>query len=309
MRNIINNTLKEYDISGKEYIKISSKTAKITCSGGNCFFLKETDYTTEEKIRYLNNSGVNNVLYPIQNKKGNFITKSNNKVYYITPFFENKDQIEPLKFNKLKHELELLHESTTYRKELSPSESRKKLEEIFNYLRYKFDAIESLVRSVENKPFDEFSILILKEYHNILDAKVVLANLNKKIVEHVKSRKSVDYSFVHNNPKLDHLVSDNINNYLISIENSKIGIPSLDLVKLYIECEDITINKKELFIDYFNKYSDDFYLDYFCFFVIVYYIKGIITDGKDYVTSQSFVHASRELTKFMNDFNLKTKIN
>lgn len=305
MRNIIFSALKEYDIPGKEYVQISSKTAKISCSEGKCFFLKETDLTTEEKMRFLSDNNVNNILYPLVNKKGNFVTLANNKAYYISEYIDSRNQIDELKFKTMKVELDSLHNNTTFRKELSASESRKKLEEIFNYLRYKFDSIESFVREVESKPFNEYSILILKEYHNILDSKIILANLNKKIVEHVKQKKSIDYSFIHNNPKLDHLIKDSYNNYLVSLDRSKIGIPTLDLVKLYIQTEDIKINKKEIYQEYFNTLDDEFYCDYFCFFVMLYYIKGLIVDELDYVTSQSFVHTSRELSKFINDFNLK----
>ncbi len=304
MRNVILNVLREYHILGTSYRNLTSKCIQITCNNGNKYLIKESNLYTDAKYNYLNSQNVSNVLYPLKNVNNNYITKNDNRLYYILPYLDNNYLREEAKTNRLNEELNKLHINTTFRRELSPQTSRKKLEEIYNYLQYKFDAIEAFVRTVEARPYDEYSILILKEYHNILDAKKVMGKLNKKIVEHIKVKKTVDFSFVHNNPKLEHLLCSSESDYLISVEKGKIGIPILDLVKFYVETEDVKIDRKEIVSDYFMKYNDDFYFDYFCFFVMLYYIKGIIIIDKDYVSSQSFVYASSMLKQFINDFNL-----
>ena len=40
--------------------------------------------------------------------------------------------------------------------------SRKNMEQLFEYLDYKFAALEMFIRSIETRPFDEYSIVILK---------------------------------------------------------------------------------------------------------------------------------------------------
>lgn len=305
MKKIINKALNEYEIPGESFKKISSKCAKITCVKGNCFIIKEVDVSAEEKFRFLDSNNVDNVIYPFINKNGNFTTVIDNKSYFVAPYYDNNNQIKEIKLQTLKKQLENIHTNTLFKKELSPLTTRKKLEQIFNYLRYKFDSIEAFVRSVEERPFDEYSILILREYHNILDAKIVLANLNKKLIDHIKAKKSVEYGYIHNNPKFSHLINNNQKDYLISYENGKIGITTLDIVKLYIEAEEVDVNKKELFNEYFSRYDDNFYFDYFCFFVLLYYIKSLVIDDKDYVTSQSFVQIGKSINKFITDFNLK----
>lgn len=305
MKDIILNVLREYHIPGVSYRNVTKKCAKVTCSAGNCFLLKECNLYTEEKYKYLRGQSVDNILYPLKNDNNKYVTKDGDHLFIVMPYVENNYTRDEVKANKLENELNKLHVNTSFRRELSPLTSRKKLEEIYNYLQYKFDVLEAFVRTIEARNYDEYSILILKEYHNILDAKMVMGNLNKKIVEHVKVRKTVDYTFVHNNPKLDHLLNTSEADYLISIGRGKVGVPSLDLVKFYIETEDVNVDRKEMVMNYLQRFHDDFYFDYFCFFVLLYYIKSIIIYDKDYVSSQSFVYAGEAIKTFITDFNLK----
>ena len=290
------------------YLLISNKSAKINCVNGKCFFIKGTDYYTDEKYKLLYNEGVNNILYPKVNEKGNFVNKKriNNEelLYYISDYY--KDDVMSIEY-KAKHlidELTNLHLHTRFKKELTKEKSRKKLEDIYQYLQYKFNLLESFVRSVECSPFDENSILILKNYHYLLDCKNIMAKLNKKIIYDVKNNKSIYHSFIHNNPKIDHLIVNNGKCYLISLEKSKIGIPSLDIVKYYMECESYNIDIKLIILNYFENYDDEFYLNYFYFFVLLFYIKGIIIYNNNYITSQSFVYGALKIKKFIEKFEL-----
>lgn len=305
MKDCIVNILREYHIPGVSYHNVTNKCSCVTCANGNNFIIKECSLLENERYIYLRGQNVDNILYPIKNDNNSYITKENGKSYILLPYLNNNLVKDELKTNRLSNELDKLHINTRYRKELSPITSRKKLEEIYNYLQYKFNTLEAFVRTIEMRSYDENSILILKEYHNILDAKAVMGNINRKLVEHVKSRKTVDYVFVHNSPKLDHLICNDESDYLISLGKGKIGIPSLDLVKFYIETEEVNIDRKEIVLSYLNNLQDDFYYDYFCFFVLLYYIKSIITYDKDYISSQSFVYAGNAIKKFLEDFNLK----
>lgn len=304
MKKIISDILNEYQIPLSNYERITSKTTRVLCNNGKCFIIKESDENINEKYKFLSYQHIGNVLYPIKNENGYYISRYNGKAYSLFPFQEDNKLIDEIKMQKLEDELSMLHMNTYYKKELSPITSRRKFEEIYEYLKYKFNLIEAFVRTVEEGIYDEYSILILKNYHYILNSKKVIERLNKKLIEDVKSKKSVNYSFIHNNPKLTHLIISDYQNYLISIDKSKIGIPSLDMVKFYIETEDIDIDRKEIINEYFSRYNDSFYFDYFCFFVMLYYIKSITIIEKDFVSSQSFVYASKALKTFMEMFNL-----
>lgn len=306
-RELLDKTLRYYDINLNDYQKITSKTYKVKCENGNCYIMKKTDLYTNEKYDFLYNQGIDNVIYPIQNKNGKYVSKRNEELFYLMNYFPENNVIPEIKANQMNNQLMNLHFNTYYKKQLSPKFSRKKMEDIYEYLEYKFGTLELLVRTIEARPFDEYSITILKNYHYILDAKLIMAKYQKKLISSIKEKKSVNYSFIHNNPKLNHLINYQGKQYLISLEHSKVGIPSLDIVKFYLETEDLNIDKKELIMNYFNHYDDEIYFDYFCFFVLLYYIKGIVIIDKDYISSQSFLYATNSIKKFIETFNIEEK--
>jgi hypothetical protein len=303
IRKVIEDSCDLYDLNINSYSPISSKAYKGKSSEGNEYFIKTTELYTQEKFKFLYNQGIENILYPLKNRKGEFITRSDSN-FYITNFINDFYMLDEIKAVNLSKELNYLHTNTYFKRQLTPLSSRTKMDEIFTYLQYKFSVIEIFVRTIEARDFDEFSIPILKNYSVILDAKKVMAKIQRKIIGNIKEKKSVNYAFIHNNPKLDHLLSSGGNQFLISIEKAKIGIPSLDMAKFYIESEDLNIDLKNLVLTYFSKYDDPFYFDYFCFLVLLYYIKGMVIIDKDYVSSQSFIYTAHAIKTFLELFNL-----
>lgn len=293
-----------YGMDARRYIPISSKSAKIECCNGQCYFVKKSNINTGEKYRLLYNQGVTNILYP-KNINGKYVNVKNNETFIITDYYKTDIISDEYKTVNMIKELTRLHEQTKVKKVLTPSNSRKKMEEIFEYLTYKFNSLEAFVRSVECNNYNENSILILKNYQHIIDCKKIMARINKKMILDIKNNKSIYYSFVHNNPTNNHLLVSNGNSFLISLEKGKLGIPSLDVVKYYIANENTTVDIKELIDNYFSRFDDSFYIDYFYFFVMLYYIKGINVINNDYITSQTFVYAASKLNIFINRFDLK----
>lgn len=296
-----------YDINFTSFKPITSKTFLLKCNNNNCYFAKKSSLYSQEKYQFLYDQGIKNVLYPIKNRRGNFITTDSDNKYYVTNFINDFDIVGEIKAVNMADELANLHANTYFKKQLSKDNSRKKMEDLYEYLQYKFNVIESYVRTIETRPFDEYSIIILKNYHHILDAKKIMAPIHKRLVSEIKGKKTVYYNFIHNNPKLNHLLITSGNRYLTSIEKSKIGISSLDMAKYYVECEDLNIDFKSTITNYFAKYDDDFYLEYFYFLVLLFYIKGIVIIDKDYVSAQNFLHATGSIKKFIETFDLKDK--
>ena len=158
-------TNRQYNIDFEKAQKLTDKTYKVKCVNGNCFIIKKTELYTSEKYEFLKSLGIDNVLYPIENNNNRFVSNDNGKLYYVMNYIDNKLEYREIKANKLKEELMKLHFNTSFKKELSVKNSRKKMEDIYEYLQYKFNVIEVFIRSVEARPFDEFSIPILKNYH------------------------------------------------------------------------------------------------------------------------------------------------
>ncbi len=300
----INSASNVFGFKVDSYLPITSKSAKVKCINNNCYFIKETELYTNEKYELLYNQGNNAFLFPQRNGENKFVSSYNNQLYIVSDYYPQINIADEYKAKYLINDLSELHQSTQYKKVLTQEKSRKKMEELYEYLQYKFTVLESFVRSVECSEFDENSIMVLKNYQYILDSKKIMAKYNKKLIVDIKKNKSVYHSFIHNNPKLNHMLMSNKGNYLVSIEQSKMGIPSLDIVKFYLYNENLNIDMKQIILEYFSRFDDEFYFDYFCFFVMVYYIKGIIIIDKEYVTSQSFVYAATKLNHFIKMFEL-----
>lgn len=311
--NIFRSSKNQYNLDLLCYSPITSKSVKVTTKDNKNFIIKKIKNKSKNKYLFLKNEGINNVIYPILNIDEDYLTRLNtsncfsDECYCITPYIENNNVLNQTKVKSLLEQLSILHEKTSFNKNISLLKSKNKMEEIIKYLEYKFKTIEYYIRSIEAQPFDEFSIPILKKYQYILDAKEILIIKNRKIVDAIKQEKSVNYCFIHNNPKIDHLIIENGEKYLISIDNGVIGIPSLDIAKFYIENEDIDYDIASDIKKYFNKYDDDFYYDYFIFLVLFIYIKDLIVEYKCYICTQNFIYIAESIKKFINKFELLDK--
>ena len=297
-----------YNIKFNAYKPITSNAYKLIGDNGDNYFIKKSNLIVQQKYQFLYDQGLQNILYPIKNNHGRFLTANkNNNSFYLSNFINDFTIVDEIKAVNMIDELSNIHFNTYYKKQLSVDFSRKNMEEIYDYLQYKFNMIESFIRTVETRPFDEYSIIILKNYKYILKAKRIMGPIHKRLVSEIKAKKSVNFSFIHNNPKLNHLINSAGKRYLISIEKSKMGLSSLDLAKFYIECEDLNLDFKSIISNYFLKYEDDFYQEYFYFLVFLYYLKGFIIIDKDYVTAQNFLYISESIKRVCSDFDLKDR--
>lgn len=308
IRAIASNSLKAYDIDFTGYYPISDKSFKVQSKSNQKYLVKKTNVNLKNKYKFLFNEGIDNIIYPITNNRNEYTSNlSIEDDYYILPFIDDTYALNETKVKHLLEQLNSLHQKTMFKRKLSVSKSKQKMEEMISYLDYKFSLIESFIRTIEALPFDEFSIPILKNYQYILDAKKIMIKQNKKIVSAIKEEKTINYCFIHNNPKLEHLLSSNGSQFLISLDNGKIGIPSLDIAKFYVENQEINFDFEDAITTYFKQYDDEFYYDYFIFLVLFFYIKGLIINDKDYITTQSFIYNSRAIKIFLKRFAIENK--
>lgn len=293
-----------YDLSFASYKPLTSKTFRLKTKDGLLYFSKRSELYAKEKYNFLYHQGIKNIFYPLRNRFGEFVSEVRKNKYFVSEYVNAPEILGELKATALLEELTDLHNNTFFKRQLSADFSRRKMELLFEYLQYKFNVLEAYIRTLETRPFDEFSIPILKNYRHILDAKKVMGQIHRRLVSDIKEKKSIYYAFVHNNPKTSHILFRSGKRYLTSIERAKIGITSLDLAKFYINSEGINIDRKNLVERYFGKFDDDFYSNYFNFLVLLYYLQGIVIYDKDYVSCQSFLYASSEIKKFLNAFGL-----
>lgn len=302
VRQFDNDLVKYYEIEIADYEPITSKSFKITTESGQDFFFKETNDGVLEKYQYLSNQGINNVLYPLENREKKLITKTNQLNFYISDYIRQIPVREDVKAVNIFKELNHLHEQTIIQKTLDPAKSRAKFDELSNQLDYKFKVLEQMVRRVESRPLDLFSMPILENYHTILDAKKELIKLQKRIISSVKARESVNYSFLHNNPSIDHILNIRGVNYLVSLDNGKTGISSLDMAKFYVKNEGYDVDFKSMIL---NEYFDEnhlFYYDYFRYLILVIYIKRMPISAEPYINANSFVDTANSIHKYFDNF-------
>lgn len=307
-RESANDIVKYYEISLDQFKVITPKTIKFQDSNGNNYFLKNTKYNVYEKYMFLNNQNINNILFPLKNKRNEFVTRNNNSAFYINNYIEDFTIIKEMKFQNMYNELNKLHDQTKIIRQLNPSSSRPKFEEITNRLDYKFKTLENYVRSVEAKNLNIYSMPVLANYQYLLDTKKELVRLQKRIISSIKAKETIEYSFIHNNPKLEHLLNVHGNNYLTSIENSKIGLESLDLAKLYVENENLNIDYTGLLIDRFNNINP-FYYDYFRYMVLLLYVEGLVLSTDEYINAQMFINTTNSIKKYFDNFKDLSLIN
>ena len=285
IRSIEPDIVKYYEININDYEPITLKAYKIVSDNGKEYFLKETNAVALQKYQYLYNQGVNNVIYPILNRNESFVTRANDSNYYISEYVKQIKIRNDTRVSNLYNELSILHQQTQIRKSLDPSKSRGKFDELSSQLDYKFRLLEQLVRKIEAKNLDTFTLPVLENYHYILDAKKELVKLQKRLISSIKAHEGVNYSFVHNNPDLDHLLNIKGVNYLSSLDNGKIGINSLDMAKFYVMNEQYDIDFKQLISDKYYDENQLFYYDYFRFLVLVIYNPFLVFICQFFTTS------------------------
>lgn len=294
--------IKYYELSIEDIEPLSSKAFKIYDSSGNAYFLKEVGLESFEKYQFLSNEGVNNILYPALNRDKNFVTRYNNHSIYLNTFIESVNLKDELMANSLYHELNNLHQKTSFKRQLSPNSSRPKFEEITRRLDYLFRSIEEYIRGVESRPLTRENMQILGNYQYVLDAKKELVRLQKRIISSIKARESINYSYVHNKPRLDHIISVKGIKYLTSIENGRIGISSLDMAKLYIENEDLNIDFKSIIDDFYRHQDNPFYYDYFRYLVLLFTVKRLNVTNDLFVDANLFITTSNSIKKYFDSF-------
>lgn len=305
--NITDNLYNNYGIKVQDVWPITDKTYKIICDKENCFFIKQVSNEIENKYSYLSNQGVYNVLYPTINHNRKFISNFNYQNYYLNDYIDNFVTIEDSLAYNMFNALDRLHDSTIIKRQLSVNNSRPKFEEITKQLDYKFKLLENFIRSIETKVITPSNLVVLEKYYIILEAKKELLKLQKKIIMAIKDKESVEYVFVHNNPKIDHIIMSRGSAYLTSVENGKIGIDSLDFAKFYVENKDFNIDFKKIIFDDYYSHRDDFYYNYFRFLVIFIYIKRINVSNLSYINLENFVKNCNNIEQFIKTFSDKNE--
>ncbi len=211
------------------------------------YALNPQRYTIKNGITIID---TNNGRLVFKKNKGNSIKelykylKTRNFEHYI-PLIETDDRFNiynyieevdvPLeqKALDLMFILSLLHNKTTYYKEVDIDDYKKIYEEINNNIDYYYKYFSALIEQIETKVYMSPAEYLLarnisKIYLSLSFCKTETSNWYQLI----KGKRKQRVVMLHNNLELDHLlVSDGI--YLTSWENYKVDMPIYDIYNLY----------------------------------------------------------------------------
>lgn len=215
----INEVLKKNNLRTNSYKKLGKAILVNTNDGKKV--IKESGQN--DIYRYLESRNFN--YYP------NIIETDNYEIIeYIDNEIEMPDEQKMLDMIRL---IALLHNKTTYYKEVLEDEYKKIYEDISNNIEYLTSYYTDLITIIETRVFMSPSEYLLargisKIFNSLNYSKYEI----DKWYELVKEKRKQRYVVLHNNLELDHFIKNN-DSYLISWEKSKIDIPIFDIYKLY----------------------------------------------------------------------------
>lgn len=172
--------------------------------------------------------------------------------YEIIEYIEEVDIPKEQKMIDLIEVISALHKKTNYYKKITDNVIDDIYEEIKNNIEDIKQYYDQLMLEVESSLYMRPSYYLLaRNISNVYKVIINASNNLEKWYKDINELKSIRVSIIHNNLSLEHF----INNKIISWDNSKIGIPVYDLVKLYKN----TYNEYD-WGELINKYEGNFLL-------------------------------------------------
>ena len=187
-----------------------------------------------------------------------------NDNYDISLFIDGIDVNKEQKINDYIKIISILHNKTSYKREIDLDEIKEKYEGLNNKINYLRNYYLELNDKLDHEMFLSPSAYLL--LRNISLIYTILNNsesLLNDIYKKIKNEKSIRVSLLHNNVDLDHLII-NDNEYLISWDNSYFDSPIYeieniyrkynsiidlnDLIKIYQQYNELSIIEKKMLL-------------------------------------------------------------
>lgn len=205
-------------------VTVKGKTKIFNSSSGNYVIKEKHDKDIRELYKYLSSRSFEYFPKLIEDNRSDV-----NVFEYIEDTSIDNEQ----KLIDLVKVISLLHNKTSYYKEVTNDKIKSIYEELLGRVLFLEEYFNKLINDIEDNVFVSPSgNLLLNNSSKIFES---LTFLKKEIEEWYKI--SIDtnksrVSLIHNNLELEHYIK-NKNDYLISWDNYKIDTPILDIVKLY----------------------------------------------------------------------------
>ena len=236
------------EILDDKYHKICNVNKKGKCLIANVddelIVLKEkNNHNIKETYDYLSSRGFE--YYPK-------ILQDNDK-YYIYQYIEDVNVPMEQKAFDMMNVLSLLHNKTTFYKEMDINEYKELYEDTLNKIEYTKNYYNNLIGVIESHIFMSPSeYLIARNISKIFGSlEYAKTNINEwyELIKNTAKKRVV---LLYNNMDINHIVR-NKEVYLLNFEKSKLGIPIYDLYDFYIKYA-LIFDISDLLEFYENKY-------------------------------------------------------
>ena len=215
----INDVLKKHDLRTYSY----RKNGKVVIIDSNKGKLVLKEKTNQSIYDYLDSRSFN--YYP------KMMIEDNR--YDIMEYLVEIEMPSDQKMLDLIRLVSLLHNKTTYYKNVDVDEYKKNYEEITQDIHYLQGYYQDLITIIESKVYMSPPELLLASNISIILSALNYSKIElEKWYELVKEKRKRRYVVLHNNLSLDHFIR-NKSAYFISWDHSTIDIPIYDLYKLY----------------------------------------------------------------------------
>lgn len=203
--------------------KISNATI-LKCTNGTYVVKNKKNKDIKELYKYLNSRDFH--YYPL-------LVEDNRSDINVFEYVEDNSIDNEQKLFDLINLVSLLHNKTSYYKEVTNDKIKEIYEELLGRTIYMEEYFNKIIFNIEDDIFvSPSSNLLLNNFSKIFES---LVFLKKEIEEWYKITIDSDkmrVCLVHNNLNLDHYIKSD-KDYLISWDNYIIDSPIIDIVKLY----------------------------------------------------------------------------
>jgi len=236
----ISELLKNIKLHPRGYIKLGKA---VQCETDNGIVVIKDNKIDDKIIRYLKTRNFN--YYP------EILYRDDN--YLITSYIDDIDISFDQKILDLINLVALLHSKTTHYKEVDEASYKELYEDIKNNIYYLNEYYNDIINIIETKNYmNPWEYLFARNISQIFYMLDIASNLVESWYEKVKELHKMRVVVLHNNLDLSHFKKGEFD-YLVSWDKSKIGIPSFDLYKLYLNhALDFS------FIDILKVYEDNY---------------------------------------------------
>ncbi len=236
----ISDLLRKYDIRPLKYQKQGKVT--IVETDDRKFVIKENNHN-DEIYNYLRSRSFDYFPRIISNPHDE---------YEITLYEDTVKMPEEQKIYDMIELVALLHNKTSFYKNIDNDEYKKIYEDLSNNIEYLNSYYSDLITVIEGKVYMSPSEYLLarnisRVFERLYKAKIDLDNWYNL----VKTKEKVRHVVLHNNLEPSHFIK-NQNNFLINWDKSKIDMPIFDLYKFYIK------NSEYNFDDILDRYEQKY---------------------------------------------------